>query len=91
MTIYNKNVGCRSCGVRAEVKIDEILPDLVLIPTNLRVFLHFFIKDILTEIFLIFSHFLNAKILGIKFRNNSGLAIRNDKSRIMLDQAVIIR
>ena len=69
----------------------DILVNLVSGFTNFEVLLNFLYENGVTKILLDLSHFICAKILGIKFRNNSGFAIRNDKSRIMLDHATIIR
>ena len=64
-----------------------VLADLVAFPTNFEVLLSFLNENVVTDFLLIFSHFL---LVG-NFRINSGSAIQNDKSRIMLDQATIIR
>ncbi len=68
-----------------------VLVDLVTNFTNFEVLGNLVSKNVMTDFLLILFCFLFAEILGIKFRNNSGLAIRNDKSIIMLDQASIIR
>ena len=68
-----------------------VLVDLVTNFTNFEVLGSLISKNVMTDLLLILFCFLFAEILGIKFRNNSGLAIRNDKSIIMLDQASIIR
>ncbi len=68
-----------------------VLVDLVTNFTNFEVLGSLVSKNVMTDLLLILFCFLFAEILGIKFRNNSGLAIRNYKSIIMLDQASIIR
>ena len=68
-----------------------VLVDLVTNITNFEVLGSLVSKNVMTDFLLILFCFLFAEILGIKFRNNSGLAIRNDKSIIMHDQASIIR
>ena len=68
-----------------------VLVDLVTNFTNFEVLGSLVSKNVMTDFLLILFCFLFAEILGIKFRNNSGVAIRNDKSIIMLDQASIIR